>query len=433
MTTKTLHERKPKPHSMRRVAAAAFVGTTLEWYDYYLFGTAAALVFGHTFFVADDPITGTLAAFATFAVGFVVRPLGAVLFGHIGDRWGRKRSLIMTVILMGVVTGTIGVLPDYTQIGVWAPIILVVLRLFQGLAMGGEWSGASALITEHADSTRRGFYAMLPQMGNPLGILLGVLLFTGISSVVPEDEFIAWAWRIPFLLAVPFALIALWIRSSIDESTSFKKTQAIRARNAPAPIVQILRSYKLPVLLGLGAGLLGTAGYYFADTFMLNYGSQTLGIDYTSLLNASLITAALNIPLFLLWGVLANRLGGFKVAIIGSIISLVLAYPMFALVGIGTAFSVGSAMVLGGSMVSIAYAAYGQIVNEIFPTEVRQSAIGVAYGLTGAVAGFIPFIATLVMNASDGSVWWTGSLLVLLAALSLVSVIAARRFRRAEL
>ena len=417
---------------MKRVATAAFIGTVLEWYDYYLFGTAAALVFGSIFFTAENAMAGTLAAFATFAVGFIARPLGAIIFGHIGDRLGRKKSLMATILIMGTVTGLIGFIPDYATIGVWAPILLVTLRVIQGIAMGGEWSGASTLITEHASRQSRGFYAMLPQLGNPVGILIGVLLFTFISGIQTPEDFIAWGWRIPFVLAIPFMLVGLWIRTSIPESVVFEKI-ADAEKKQHVPVLEVLRQHKLRSVLGVGVCLLGTAGYYFADTFLLNHGSGTLGLSFNALLNASLIAAVVNIPLFILWGLLANKIGGFKIAIIGAVTTLLLAYPMFMLVGLGTEFSVGSAMILGATMVSISFAASGQILNEIFPTEVRQTGIGLAYNLSATVAGFIPFLATIIMSSTRGSIWWTASLLVLLAAITLGSSLAARKYRRPNL
>lgn len=417
---------------MKRVATAAFVGTALEWYDYYLFGTAAALVFGSVFFIAENPLAGTLASFATFAVGFIARPVGAIVFGHIGDRLGRKKSLMATIVIMGAATGLIGFLPDYSVIGVWAPILLVTLRIVQGLAMGGEWSGASTLITEHASRQNRGFYAMLPQLGNPVGVLVGVLIFTWLSSIQTPEDFISWGWRIPFILAIPFMLVGLWIRTSITESTVFEKViHTEKARHVP--ILEVLRQHKVRSALGIGVCLLGTAGYYFADTFLLNHGTGTLGLSFNALLNASLIAAVINIPLFILWGLLANKIGGFKMAAAGASISLALAYPMFMLVGIGTEFSVGAAMVMGASMVSISFAASGQILNEIFPTEVRQTGIGLAYNMSATVAGFIPFLATIVMSSTGGSIWWTASLLVLLAAITLGTTLAARRYRMPNL
>ncbi len=418
-----------RPTSMKRIAAASFTGTALEWYDYYLFGTAAALVFNTAFFTDLDPLTGTLASFATFAVGFVARPLGAAIFGHIGDRRGRKSSMLMTIVMMGVVTGAIGLLPTFDAIGIAAPILLVALRVLQGIAMGGEWSGASALITEQASTKSRGFYAMLPQLGNPVGILIGVGLFTLISNIQAPEDFLAWGWRIPFLLALPFTAVALWIRASIDESRYF--IQDVEQADVRAvPIVEIFRREKARLLVGIGVALVGIAGYYFADTFLLNYGVGALGLDINALLNAGLVAAALNIPLFLLWGLLANRIGGVKVAMIGAALVVAFAFPMFMLVGQGSALAVATAMVMGSTLVSIAYAASGQILNELFTTQTRQSGIGLAYNLAGTISGFVPFIATLLISAAgDASLWVTAGFLAVLGLITLISSYVASRLR----
>lgn len=421
-----------RPTSMKRVAAASFTGTALEWYDYYLFGTAAALVFNTAFFSDLDPLTGTLASFAAFAIGFVARPLGAIIFGHIGDRRGRKISLLMTIVLMGGVTGAIGLLPTYDAIGIAAPILLVVFRVLQGIAMGGEWSGASALITEQSSAKSRGFYAMLPQLGNPVGILLGVGLFTLLSNIQAPEEFLAWGWRIPFLLAIPFTLVALWIRSSIDESRYFVAEVSHSERRVP--LAEIFRFEKTRVVIGIGVALLGVAGYYFSDTFLLNYGTGTLGIDINALLNAGLVSAILNIPLFLLWGLIATRIGGGNLAIIGAVATIAFAFPMFMLVNIGTGLAVATAIVAGSTLVSISFAASGQILNELFSTGTRQSGIGIAYNLAGTAAGFVPLLATVLINASGGGgLWATAGFLAVIALVTLVSAVVAKRLRLPDL
>ncbi|WP_066942113.1 MFS transporter [Microtetraspora fusca] len=426
-----------RPASLKRVAAASFTGTALEWYDYYLFGTAAALVFNTAFFTDLDPLAGTLASFATFAIGFVARPLGAAVFGHVGDRYGRKRSLLITIVMMGAVTGAMGILPTYETIGLAAPALLIVLRFLQGIAMGGEWSGASALITEHSEQRNRGFYAMLPQLGNPVGILVGVGVFTLLTNIQSPESFQAWGWRVPFLLAVPFTIVALWIRTAIDESRHF----AAEAGGAEAevaerriPLVQVFRAEKTRLLAGIGVAFLGIAGYYFSDTFLLNYGTRQLGIDISFLLNAGLVASVLNIPLFVLWGLYANRVGGTTIAVIGGIATVLFAYPMFVLVGQGSALAVAVAMVTGSTLVSISFAASGQILNELFPTATRQSGIGLAYNLAGAVSGFVPFIATVIIDAAgDARLWATAGLLVVIALITLGSTVAARRLRLPDL
>lgn len=418
---------------LRRVAAASFTGTALEWYDYYLFGTASALVFNTAFFTDLDPLAGTLASFATFAIGFVARPLGAAVFGHVGDRYGRKKSMLITIVLMGTITGAIGILPSYATIGLAAPVLLIVLRLVQGIAMGGEWSGASAMITEHAPTHNRGFYAMLPQLGNPVGILLGVSVFTLLTHIQTHQAFLAWGWRVPFLLALPFTLVALWVRRAVDESRHFT-VEAEKVSPQRIPFVEVFRAEKRRLAVAMGVAFLGIAGYYFSDTFMLNYGTREIGIDSAYLLNAGVVTSVMNIALFLLWGRLANRFGGIWVAMLGTTATIIFAFPMFLLVEQGTPLAVATAMVAGNTLVSISFAACGQILNELFPTATRQSGIGLAYNLAGAVSGFVPFIATVIAGATgDAQLYAMAGLLAAIALITLVTTFAARPLRLPDL
>ena len=411
---------EPKPRS-RRAAFAAFTGTAMEWYDFYLFGTAAALTFGSVFFPSEDPTAGALSSFATFAVGFIARPIGAVIFGHIGDRLGRKRSLMITIWMMGVATTLVGFVPSYDTLGVLAAGILVTLRVIQGIAMGGEWSGASALITEQAPQGQRGFYAMLPQLGNPLGILLGTLAFSITSWLLNSGDFETWGWRIPFLLALPFMLVIIWLRRALSDST------APHEQIPSVPMVEVLRAHKMPLFIAVGVAVLGVAGYYFTDTFVLAYATRELNISPTPLLNAGLIGSVLDTVLFFGWGLLANRIGGARVGMIGSGATVVLALPVFGFVIGGTTLGVAFAIIAGSALVSISYAASGEVLNGLFPAHIRQTAIGVAYNLAGVVAGITPFLATFVMNISHGSAWWTASLLIGMASITFLSLVWSRR------
>lgn len=405
----------------RRVALAAFTGTAMEWYDFYLFGTAAALVFGSVFFPSGDPVVGALASFATFAVGFIARPLGAIVFGHIGDRWGRKRSLLITIWMMGLATAAVGAVPGHGTIGSAGAVLLVLLRLAQGVAMGGEWSGASAMITEQAPPGRRGFYAMLPQLGNPVGILVGTAMFSLLSAILSDATFTSWGWRIPFLMALPFMVIIVWLRRALDDLPVGRHSDAI-------PAVEVLRSHKSACLIGIGVALLGIAGYYFADTFVLNYATRELELDAAPLLNAGLVGSVLNIFLFLGWGALANRIGGVRVGMLGAGATAVLAIPILAALVIdGDTLTVALAIIGGASLVSVSYAASGEVLNGLFPEHVRQTAIGLAYNGAGVIGGLMPFAATFVMNITDGSAWLTATLLVAMAVITYGSLVLARR------
>ena len=314
----------------RRIAFAAFVGTALEWYDYFLYGTAASIVFNRLYFTTGDPLVATLAAFASFAVGFVARPVGAVVFGHVGDRFGRRRSLIITVAMIGVVTGMIGLLPDFATIGVAAPVLLTLLRVLQGVAVGGEWGGAVTLAVEHAPPERRGRYAALPQVGSPIGTLLSSGAFT-LVSLMPPAAFDAWGWRLPFLAAIPLLFVALYLRRRVEESPLFTELLAQHER-ASLPVVEVFRKSAGRVLVGLCASLLGVGGFYLLTTFVISYGTETLGLPRSLMLGATLVAAALEIAILLAFGRLAERLGPGAVCVVGSIALAVAAFPVFWLV-----------------------------------------------------------------------------------------------------
>ena len=270
---------KPQASSQpRRAAAAAFIGTMIEWYDFYIYATAAALVFGALFFPSDDKLFSTMAAFGTFAVGFFARPLGGIVFGHIGDRIGRKKSLIITLLMMGVVTVCIGLLPTYAQIGAAAPVLLILLRIVQGIAVGGEWGGAVLMAGEHAPKGRRNFFASFAQLGSPAGLILSLLAFSAVTRL-PEEDLMSWGWRLPFLASSLLLLVGLAIRLGVNESPEFlaSREQASKSQHKEqAPVMEVLRTAWRPLLLCIGANTLGIAGVYFTNTFMIAYTTQQL-------------------------------------------------------------------------------------------------------------------------------------------------------------
>jgi len=270
---------KPQASSQpRRAAAAAFIGTMIEWYDFYIYATAAALVFGALFFPSDDKLFSTMAAFGTFAVGFFTRPLGGIVFGHIGDRIGRKKSLIITLLMMGVVTVCIGLLPTYAQIGAAAPVLLILLRIVQGIAVGGEWGGAVLMAGEHAPKGRRNFFASFAQLGSPAGLILSLLAFSAVTRL-PEEDLMSWGWRLPFLASSLLLLVGLAIRLGVNESPEFlaSREQASKSQHKEqAPVMEVLRTAWRPLLLCIGANTLGIAGVYFTNTFMIAYTTQQL-------------------------------------------------------------------------------------------------------------------------------------------------------------
>src|SRR5690606_12935572 len=298
-----------------RIAFAAFVGTALEWYDYFLFGTAAALVFNRLYFTTLDPTAATLAAFATFGVGFVARPIGAVLFGWMGDRIGRRPALLLTVVAIGAATGLIGLLPDFAAIGVAAPLLLALLRLVQGVAVGGEWGGAVTLAVEHAPPDKRGRYAALPQIGSPVGTLLSSGAFA-LVLLMPSEQFDSWGWRLPFLAAFPLLLVAVYIRRKVEESPIFEELEK-REERSKVPAVDVFRQAWGRLLVAVASALLGVGGFYVMTTFAISYGADTLGVSRSLMVNSTLVAAVVQIGVIVVAGRLAERLGPGRMTLLG--------------------------------------------------------------------------------------------------------------------
>lgn len=413
-----------------KVAFAAFVGTALEWYDYFLFGTAAALVFNRLFFTSLDPTAATLAAFATFGVGFAARPLGAVLFGWLGDRIGRRPALLITVVAIGVATGLIGFLPTHASIGLAAPALLVLLRLLQGVAVGGEWGGAVTLAVEHAPPGKRGRYAALPQVGSPVGTLLSSGAFA-LVLLLPEESFDAWGWRLPFLAAFPMLLVAVYIRRRVEESPLFDELLRHDDR-AKVPALEVFRTAWLPLLVAMASALLGIGGFYLLTTFMISYGADTLGLDRGLMVNATLVAAVAEIAVILVMGRLAERLGPGRVTMWGGLASALFAFPLFWLIETENPVVVVLAVTAGIAVVSVAYAVTGALLTELFPARLRYSGVALAYNLAGALTGFLPALATALLDAGGGASWPVALLMVGLSLITLVGGVLGGRMRVAD-
>jgi MHS family shikimate/dehydroshikimate transporter-like MFS transporter len=315
------------PTSIRKVALASFIGSTVEWYDFFVYGTAAALVFGQLFFPSANPLAGTLAAFATFGVGFLFRPLGGAFFGHFGDKVGRKSMLVITLLAMGTATVLIGLLPTYNQVGILAPILLVLLRAIQGFSVGGEWAGGSLMVVEHAPPGRRGFYGAWPQVGPSAGTLLSAGVFA-IFSALPEEQFLAWGWRMPFLLSAVVVLVGLFIRLRIAESPVFEEVKVTHTE-ARAPIIDVFRANAKNILLIMGMCLAINTTYYGATVFALSYAMEQLGIASSTMLTAILVTAALGFIAKPIYGALSDRIGRRPVYAAGSIMGALVAFPFY--------------------------------------------------------------------------------------------------------
>ena len=382
---------------MRRVIVASFIGTTIEWYDFFLYGTAAALVFNRLFFPTLSPVAGTLSAYGTFAVGFVARPLGGVVFGHYGDRVGRKKMLVWSLLIMGIATALIGLTPSYDQIGIWAPALLVTLRFVQGFGVGGEWGGAVLLAVEHSGGARRGFHGSWPQMGVPAGLLLSTAVFGALSSGLPEREFLAWGWRVPFLVSVLLVGIGLFIRLRILETPAFARLKETR-RESSLPLLEVFREHPRQILIGMGMRFAQNALFYVYTVFVLSYGEKSLGYPRSLMLRGVMLMSIIGLLTTPLWSHLSDRIGRKPVYFSGALISLLTAFPFFWLIQRGPRF-VGIAIVLvmnvGHDMMYGPMAAY---LSELFGTKVRYTGASLVYQLTSVFSGGIaPFIATILL------------------------------------
>ena len=382
---------------LRRVVLASFIGTTIEWYDFFLYGTAAALVFNRLFFPTLDPLAGTLSAYATYAVGFVARPLGGAIFGHFGDRIGRKKMLVWSLSLMGLASTLIGLTPTYSQIGIWAPILLTVLRFCQGIAAGGEWGGAVLLAVEHSAGERRGFHGAWPQMGTPAGLLLSTGAFAVTSSLLPEPAFLAWGWRIPFLLSIVLVAIGLFIRLRVMESPAFERLRDAR-RESRAPLLDVFREHPREVLVGMGIRFAQNLVFYIYTVFVLSYGEKTLGYPRSVMLRGVMIASFLGLFATPFWSYLSDRVGRRPILLAGGIFLLAFSFPFFWLFERGPAF-VPIAMILAMNIGhDMMYGPMAATLSELFGTHVRYSGASLVYQLTSVASGGIaPFIATLLL------------------------------------
>ncbi|GGT43964.1 MFS transporter [Streptomyces chromofuscus] len=407
-----------------RIAAASFVGTAIEWYDYFIYGIATALVFNDVFFPSDDPLVGSLLAFMTLAVGFFVRPVGAILFGHFGDRFGRKSTLVVTLLLMGGATFLIGLLPTYATIGVAAPVLLVALRLIQGLAVGGEWAGAVLIATENAPERKKTLYGSFAQFGSPGGLLVATLVFTALSKNVDAGQLQSWAWRVPFLASALLVPLGLFIRMRLAETAEYAKS-AGRQEQARVPFLSVLRRQSRQVLVGTFAFSGVFLTYYLFTSFVLTYATETLDMPASVALPSNVIAAVVEGAFIYIGVVAARRITARMVAVVSAFALLLWSGPAFALMHTREPallyIAVGGAMVFVGT----AYGVLAGEVAELFSKDVRYTGSSLCYHLAAAVGGgFGPVIATYLLSI-NGSSWpvavFTGavSLLTALACVAL--------------
>ncbi|MCD5972542.1 Major Facilitator Superfamily transporter [Pseudomonas savastanoi pv. glycinea] len=412
----------------RRAAAAAFIGTTIEFYDFYIYATAAALILGQVFFPSDTPGLSTLAAFGTFAVGFIARPMAGMVFGHLGDRLGRKKMLLFTMLLMGLATTGIGLLPSYASAGIWAPIGLVALRIVQGISVGGEWGGAVLMASEHAPKGRKTFYASFAQLGSPAGLLLALIAFRLVTSLEPA-EFADWGWRLPFLASGVLMLIGLAIRFGVEESPEFKEV-AEKGETAKYPVLDVLRTCWRQIFFAACAVTIGSAGFFFTNTFMITYVTQYQGISRATILDCLFIVTVLQFISQPISALLAERIGEGRFLMLTALLSMFMPYPMFLLVGTQNLALMTLGIAMAVITLSALYAVIAGYMAQAFPAHLRYSGISIAYQLICAIAGgSTPIIGTLLATHYAGQWLPLAIFFSVLAGISLFGVCGLARLR----
>jgi metabolite-proton symporter len=415
-----------------KVVFASLVGTAVEWYDFFLYGSAAALVFGTLFFPSSDPVTGTLLAFGTYALGFVARPLGGVVFGHFGDRLGRKRMLVVSLMLMGLATVAIGLLPTYATIGVAAPILLLTCRLAQGFAVGGEWGGAVLMAAEHGDDARRGFWSSWPQAGVALGNLLATGVLWVLALVQSEEAFQAWGWRIPFLLSAVLVLVGLWVRLTVEESRVFRASLEARAAVAAPhqPLLEVVRRYPREILVAMGMRLAENISYYLITVISITYLTTYAGeaADKSLILTALLIGSAVQFVVIPLIGGLSDRVGRRPLYLTGAAGVAIWMFFFFDLIGSRSEPLIILAVLVGLLLHALMYAPQAAFFAELFGTSVRYTGASVGYQLASILAGALaPIIALrLLGDVASPNTTAVAIYMAVASVLTIVAVLAAR-------
>ncbi|MFI7636581.1 MFS transporter [Nonomuraea sp. NPDC049400] len=414
--------------SIKKIVAASLIGTTIEWYDFFLYGSAAALVFNKLFFPESDPLTGTLLAFLTYAVGFIARPLGGLIFGHFGDRLGRKTLLVVSLLTMGAATFLIGCLPTYETLGPAAALLLTALRLVQGFALGGEWGGAVLIVSEHGDTARRGFWASWPQAGAPGGNLLATGVLAALAAWQSDEAFLAWGWRVPFLLSGVLVLIGLWIRLTISESPVFQQAPPEKA----PPIKGVWRYHRKDVLTAIGARLAENISFYLLTVFVITY-AKSVKIENSTVLNAVLIASAIHFITIPMWGALSDRIGRRPIYLAGAAGIGVWIFAFFPLVDTGNFLVITLAVTVGLLFHGMMYGPQAAFFSELFGTRMRYTGVSIGAQLSAIVAGALAPIIAVALLKSYGSSVPISAYLGVAALLTLVAVYAARETQGRDL
>lgn len=411
----------PNKSSHRLAGISSMVGTTIEWYDFFIYGAAAALIFNKLFFPNLDPLTGVLAAFATYAVGFIGRPLGGLVFGHFGDKIGRKSMLLLTLMLMGIPTVLIGLLPTYESIGYWAAIGLVILRFIQGMAMGGEWGGAVLMAVEHAPEGKKGFWGSLPQASTGGGLMLASIAL-GLVSLLPEQALFSWGWRIPFLASIILLAVGWYIRVKVPESPDFEKVKQ-QAEAVKVPALQVFKQHPKQLISIIVARAAENAWFYIASTFTLAYTTTQLGIARQEILFATICGAAVILVMTPLCGHLSDKVGQRNMFMFGLCVLALYCYPFFSMLNSKDPVLVWGAIVLAiGVVFPLMYAPQAQLFARQFPAEIRYSGISISVQLAGVVGGGLaPLIATKLLSVGDGNPYL---IMLYIASMAVVAIIA---------
>ena len=397
----------------RKVLLASFIGTTFEWYDFFIYASAAALVFAPLFFPDVSDLVGQLAAFSTFAVGFIARPIGGLVVGHFGDRVGRKSMLVFCLLSMGIATVLIGCLPTYHDIGIWAPILLVVLRIFQGIGVGGEWGGAVLMAVEYAPPNRRGLYGGFVQIGTPAGLILANIAFLGALALVPEDQFLVWGWRVPFLLSAILVIIGLVIRLQIEETPIYASAKRRDTSGERLPILEVLKSHWRPVITGGLAHSSTTMIGYVLIAYILSYGVGVLGMAKSTMVTLVLVASAVWLLTCLIFAAWSDRLGRRRIYIAGSIAALSWVFPFFLLIDTMNVWLMGVALIGLALALAAMYSPIAALLSELFPTRVRYTGNSLSYQVGTLLGGaFVPVIATSLYHAFGTSMAVSGYMFI---------------------
>lgn len=417
----------------KKVLIASLTGSAIEWFDYFLYGTAAALVFNKIFFPMVDPVIGLILSYLSFSLTFFIRPIGGVLFAHIGDRIGRKKTLVLTLSLMGGATVMIGLLPTYEMIGLWAPALLILMRIIQGMGIGGEWGGALLLAYEYAPEKRKGFFGSIPQAGVTIGMLMATFIVS-LMTMFSEEDFLSWGWRIPFLLSSVLVLLGLWIRKDIDETPDFQKVKA-SGQVAKAPLRDTLKHHWREVLIAAGLKVVETAPFYIFSTFVVSYATSTLTYQKSQALEAVTLGALVATIMIPLMGLLSDKIGRQRMYATSVFILGLFIVPWFMLLNTGTTWGIVLATVIAfGVLWAPVTAVLGTLCSEIFSANVRYTGITLGYQLGAALAGgTAPLIATGLLAKYDGDWVPVAWYLAVTAAISLIAIFCASRVKRATL